>query len=665
MALRPYQQAAADAVVCHTKKRLDPCLLELATGAGKSHIVAALAEFFAEAAPTKRVLCIAPSQELVEQNHEKYTSNGFMASIYCSSSGQKCLRQQVIFASPRTAIGGAAQIAHLGISAIIIDEAHGMTPTVIELIEKIKNYEFGGKRPNERTRVIGMTATPYRTKTGYIYAVDGSGHDDTINELDAAIYPYFGRLLYKITVPELTAGGFLSPVIIGDNDGALSYDTSELVVNSGGAFTAKSVSKTFNGNTKTEKIINKVVGITEEKNRKGAMIFASTISHAHEICGYLPDGQWRVVTGTTKKAERREILADFKAKTFKYIVNVDVLTTGFDAPHVDLIAILRATESPGLLQQMIGRGLRIDPQKSECIFLDYAENISRHGLESDLFSPEIRAGKISGGGAEISVTCPCCLITGQKKRRSDDMYKGLAHDRYGNFLISGTEEPTEYDADGKPCEWRGETLMMHVIDPSNKDEFGEFGLKEIPVPAHYSRRCANPEAHIIGGVPIPCTHRYSLKICPECFAENDIAARHCIKCRVRMVDPNKKLSLTAGAGLNVDGRVTLAEGETKKVKCFGASFRVHISPSGNKTLRTEYSTEIGRIVAWHSTKQHWIFNKLSIANGHDPESVLDYEQCENWSVHPHAVIVKKTIQDGRARFDIKKVCFTLTDEKEE
>jgi len=64
-------------------------------------------------------------------------------------------------------------------------------------------------------------------------------------------------------------------------------------------------------------------------------------------------------------------IEQFKQKKFKYLVNVSVLTTGFDAPHVDVIAILRPTDSNALYQQIVGRGLRLSPDKKDCYVLDY------------------------------------------------------------------------------------------------------------------------------------------------------------------------------------------------------------------------------------------------------------------------------------------------------
>lgn len=648
--LRPYQQAAVDAVISHAKKRTSPCLLELATGAGKSHIVAALARFFAEAAPAKRVLCIAPSKELVEQNYEKYTTSGFKASIYCASAGQKCLRQQVIFASPQTAAGNIEKIAHMGVSAIIIDEAHGITPTLTALIDSVKNYTASDIAPNKNVRIIGMTATPYRLGSGYIYAIDATEEQETINDDTRCRDPFFNRLLYRITAGELIGMGFLTSVQIGESEE--HYDTSALKLSNLGKFNAKSVSDAFEHNSKTELIIKKIIAIAQHTERRGVMIFASTISHAEEICRYLPAGQWRMVTGKTPKSERKKIINEYKSQQFLYIVNVDVLTTGFDAPHVDLVAILRATESAGLLQQIIGRGLRLSENKEFCLVLDYAENIERHGLESDLFTPDIKARRAAGEGEYIEVTCPCCGIISDKKRRNDDAYKGLMHDKFGNFIVAGTEVAVSKDSDGEVIEWQGMPLMMTIPDPSVKDEFGECGTKELPVPAHYSRRCGNPEASIIQGQPVACVHRFSLKLCPECMTENDIAARHCIGCRARLVDPNKKLRENAGRGL------ILEVGELATVKCTGASYAAHVSASGNKTLKAVYSTEVGKITAWHSDKQHWIFNKLCSANGVDAESVAsDYSQCESWTFGPSELKVKKTIQNGYSRFEIKQIKF--------
>ncbi|AUG84974.1 hypothetical protein MAELSTROM_55 [Pseudoalteromonas phage Maelstrom] len=648
---RPYQQQAIDSVIAHVKKRLSPCVIECATGSGKSLIVAELAQFFSGVAPSKRVLCIAPSKELVEQNFARYTVDyGNQASIYCASAGKKCLRSQVIFASPQSALGTIDKIAHMGVSAIIIDEAHGITPTMIKLINAVLEYTIRDKLVNDKCRIIGMTATPYRMGTGYIYATDATGEIEIHHDETKAIEPFYHKLLYKITAGELVNEGYLSQVKIGDS--SESYDTSALELNKMGKFNAKQVDKVFSGNTKTERIIQKVIENSADK--MGVMIFAATISHAEEIAGYLPEGESVVITGKLKKKERQESIESFKSKSLKYIINCDILTTGFDCPHVDYVVIMRATESASLFQQIIGRGLRLHDEKEYCLISDFAENIERHKLQSDIFTPEITARVKSGESVEISVTCPACNAVSNKKRRNDDMYAGLAHDAFGNFIVSGTEKVTRYE-DGEPVEWEGVPLTMEVLDPTTKDDFGECSFKEIPVPAHYSRRCSNPEAYIMSGKPIQCEHRYSLKICPndECYAENDIAARHCVKCKERLVDPNEKLVEKAGqAGV-------IATGETKLVQCFSAKYEPYVSGGGSHSVKVTYATEIGAVVAWHTKKQHWVFNRLARANGADVETIDNkYSQCDLWKVAPHEIKVKKSLgQNGYAKFEVRSVEF--------
>jgi len=647
--LRPYQVEAVDAVIDHIKKRLSPCLLELATGAGKSLIVSAIARYLAGVAPNKRVLCIAPSRELVVQNHEKYVS-GYKepASIYCSSAGSKDLRHQVIFASPLTAVKNIRLIAHLGVSGIIIDEAHGVTPTMLDLIKQVQEYEINGARPNENVRVIGMTATPYRTGTGYIYAKDCTGPDEILHDDDKARDPYYSRLLYRVSAGELVSQNYLTRPVIGETDE--HYDTSKLETDSSGKFTLASVAKAFNGNTKTERIVNKVMSFAGD--RKGVMFFAATISHAEEIASYLPADDVHVITGKLKKSEREKFINDFKAQRVKYLVNVDVLTTGFDAPHVDLIAILRATESPGLLQQIIGRGLRLSTGKDDVLVLDYAENIERHGLEDDIFTPEIKTSRRADESTEIQVECPACHAISMKKRRNDPIYDGVAHDKFGNFLIPGTERATRF-VDGEAVEWDGEVMTMKVVDPSQKDEFGDVMTKDLPMPAHYSRRCNNPEAFVIKGQPVRCEHRFSLKICTKCFAENDIAARHCTECKERLVDPNSKLTDAAGFA-NV-----MMDGEIRRVKCYSATYTPWVAKAtGNHSLKAEYRTEIGEVTAWHTIRQKWIFSKLAQINGADSEEITGYDQCAEWKNAPREITIRKTERNGYIHFEIKGVHYS-------
>lgn len=377
MTLRPYQQSAHDAAWAHIRSSIDPCLIEAATGAGKSHIIAALAETIHNATG-KRVLCLAPSAELVVQNREKYLATGNKASMFSASAGGKELRHKVVFGSPLTVKNRISRFKQ-GYAAVIVDEAHGLTPTLIGIIESMREG-------NPNLRVIGTTATPYRMNSGYIFRIwpDGKSNDDRTTR-----DPYFVKLVDRITAPELIEMGFLTPPAIG-KAGAEGYDTSGMKVNSRGQFDKADVDKAYHGKGRlTSQIVADVV--TQCQHRKGVMFFAATIQHAEEVMESLPPELSALVTGTTSKRERDSVLRKFKARRVKYLVNVAVLTTGFDAPHVDCIAILRKTESAGLFTQIIGRGLRLDDDKPDCLILDYTSNIDDHFPDGDVFEPKIEA----------------------------------------------------------------------------------------------------------------------------------------------------------------------------------------------------------------------------------------------------------------------------------
>ena len=175
-----------------------------------------------------------------------------------------------------------------------------------------------------------------------------------------------------------------------------------------GNFSAADVDRAYHGKGRlTSKIVADV--IAQSANRKGVLLFAATIQHAHEIMESLPPELSAIVSGDTSKDEREIILMKFKSQTLKYLVNVAVLTTGFDAPHCDVVAILRATESMSLLQQIIGRGLRLSEGKQNCLVLDYAENIERHCPDGDVFNPTVKVSTTTDyDGEYLKARCPDC-----------------------------------------------------------------------------------------------------------------------------------------------------------------------------------------------------------------------------------------------------------------
>lgn len=490
---RFYQQAAHDAVIDHWKRSTLPVVIEAATGSGKSIIVALLAQTLHKLSGGKRVLCIAPSAELVSQNHEKYLSIGEKASIY-SASLSKSLRHQVVFATPLT----FAKVAHrLGseFAGVIIDECHGITPSIIKIIDDMRKSS-----PN--LRVCGLSATPYRLQTGFIFGV---GPDGKALPESVARDPYFHQCVYSIGPRLLLDLGYLTPLRAGTINAA-QYDTSGLKVQSNGQYSAATVKASFEGwGRKTSAIIADVVAQTQDAT--GVMIFAATVQHAKEIMASLHPDNARLITGETKKTERKKSIDDFKAGRYLYLVNVGVLTTGFDAPNVSHIAILRATESVSLLQQIFGRGMRLHDGKAECVILDYARNIEKHMPDGDLYAPQIKAAYQSGDSEPLEAVCEECS-------------------RVNMFSARKNEEGFNVDENGYFTDLTGEriTIQNH-----------KGGM--VPMPAHYGRRCQH--VHLRTGER--CDYYWSCKVCPVCEHANDIAARFCSGCRAELINPNDRL----------------------------------------------------------------------------------------------------------------------------
>lgn len=460
--LRTYQQEAVDRTLNYFRKRRDPAVIVLPTGAGKSLVIAELAKI-----AIGRVLVLAHVKELVEQNHLKYESYGLHAGIYSAGLNQKDSEQKVIFGSIQS-VAKAKDAFFKDFTLVVIDECHrvGLEPDsqYAKVITQLKLN-------NPRICILGLTATPYRLGLGWIYNYALRG------ELKTQEQRFFKHCIYDLPLEYMISNQYLTPPVQLDIP-VTSYDFSELI-EGGNAYTMAQLEEALHQQRRlTPLIIKNIIDITENDQRQGVMIFSSTVKHAQEIMDQLPTGQARLVVGTTELSERDQIVHDFKQKAFKYLVNVSVLTTGFDAAHVDVIAILRPTESISLYQQIVGRGLRLDTDKKDCLVLDYT------GMGHSIFSPEIGEKKTASESVAVQVPCPEC---------------GFINDFWGIL-----------DDEGKLLE-------------------------------HYGRKCRGGHVNADNYNLIPCGYRFRFKICTQCSAENDISARDCSNCGCELIDPDTKL----------------------------------------------------------------------------------------------------------------------------
>jgi DNA repair protein RadD len=460
--LRSYQKEAVDRTLNYFRKHRSPAVIVLPTGAGKSLVIAELAKI-----AKGRVLVLAHVKELVEQNHLKYQSYGLQAGIYSAGLKQKDSAQKVIFGSIQS-VAKAQDTFFRDFTLVVIDECHRVSlEPDSQYAQVIKQLKLN----NPRICILGLTATPYRLGLGWIYNYALRG------EVKTKALRFFKHCIYELPLEYMIRNRYLTPPVKVDIP-VTAYDFSELRDGSN-AYTMAQLEEALHKQRRlTPLIIKNIIDITESDERQGVMIFSSTVKHAQEIMNHLPPGQARLVVGSTELSERDQIVDEFKQKAFKYLVNVSVLTTGFDAPHVDVIAILRPTESISLYQQIIGRGLRLDSDKQDCLVLDYT------GIGHSIFSPEIGDKKTESDSVAVQVHCPEC---------------GFVNDFWG------------------------------IVDEAGN-------LLE-----HFGRTCrggqVNPDTYEL----TPCGYRFRFKICDQCGAQNDISARECNHCGCLLIDPDEKL----------------------------------------------------------------------------------------------------------------------------
>ncbi len=390
--LRPYQQRAVDATVEHFRSRQEAACIVLPTGAGKSLVIAELCRL-----ARGRVLVLAHVKELCQQNYDKFKRlcPEANAGLFSAGLSRREVTCQITFASVQSVA------PHLDVfsepwSLIIIDECHRVSLDDTSQYARVLQHARSG---NEKVSVLGLTATPFRMGMGFCYQRHAWGmvRSETTKP--------FARCIFEVTLGQMIEQGYLCPPQLVDAPIA-QYDFSTL---ESGHTSADPVADEAPVNELlvrhhrvTRAIIEQVEELSKKQNRRGVMIFAATVEHAREIAGYLPAESVGLILGSTEVNERDATIARFCEGSIRYLVNVAVLTTGFDAPHVDFIALLRRTESVSLYQQIVGRGLRLFPGKEDCLVIDYAGN------GYSLTAPEIGEQKPNEASEMVRVPCPKC-----------------------------------------------------------------------------------------------------------------------------------------------------------------------------------------------------------------------------------------------------------------
>jgi DNA repair protein RadD len=293
--LRDYQQDAVDATLRHFRKTSDAAVIVLPTGAGKSLVIAELANL-----AKGRVLCLTHVKELVQQNHGKFCLTGKSAGIYSAGLKQKTLTHQVTFASVQSVLPNLDDFTQ-PISLLVIDECHRVAMDKDSQYQKILNH-LSQINPNLKT--LGLTATPFRLGFGWIYQNHYHGFNRTQKETA------FKQCIYELPLRYMIKHGFLTPPKVHDATIA-NYDFSALETNQFGNASEKDLNHLIGQYPRvTQAILEQIISLA--KQCVGVMIFATTVKHANEIMGYLEAESAAMITGTTSHKERDQIIHDFK-----------------------------------------------------------------------------------------------------------------------------------------------------------------------------------------------------------------------------------------------------------------------------------------------------------------------------------------------------------------
>jgi len=358
LALRPYQERVLDDLWRWFEEHHDgDPIVEACVGAGKSVLIAELCRRAIAQVHDARVLMLVHSKELIEQNLAKLLQvwPGAPVGAYSAALGARQLGRAITYAT----IGSVYKRAHeLGrVDICMIDECHLVGPDEQTMYRRLIG-ELRALCPH--MRVIGWTGTAFR----------GDGVWLTQQGL-------FSHVAARIGMTELLRDGYLAPLVTMGT--ATQIDTTGVRLQ-GGDYVVSALAQASDKAELVRAACAELVRLAAERRRW--LVFAVTVAHAEHLAAELSSAHGiacAVVSAKTPKAERAATIAAFRAGRLRALVNVAVLTTGFDVPELDCIALLRATKSPVLFVQVAGRGMRTAPGKADCLWLDFTDTTATLG----------------------------------------------------------------------------------------------------------------------------------------------------------------------------------------------------------------------------------------------------------------------------------------------
>jgi DNA repair protein RadD len=389
MQLRDYQHRAIEAVYRYFEHSRGNPIVVAPTGAGKSVIIGALCRTILADFPSQRMLVLSHVKELIEQDFAKIKAfwPESPAGLYCASLGQRRARDAITVGSIQSVHRKAADLGWRDL--IFIDECHLLSPNSETMYRK---FIADMRQINPAVKIVGFTATPYRAKTGLL--TEGEGR-------------LFTDVCIEISLAELLDAGHIAPLI--SKPSLVQADMASVRITAG-EFNAADMEREMDREELTRAALDEVFELAGD--RKSWLVFCAGVAHSEHVRDAIRERgvSAETVTGDTPTDERDAILASLKDGRVRCVTNAQVLTTGFDAPNIDLIVLLRGTTSPGLYVQMLGRGMRTHPGKRNCLVLDYAGNIERHGPVTHVKPPRKaeKRGKKGSPSKTACLVCPRC-----------------------------------------------------------------------------------------------------------------------------------------------------------------------------------------------------------------------------------------------------------------
>jgi DNA repair protein RadD len=386
MELRPNQiEPVKKGVEFFKSKKPHPSIIVAPTAFGKSIVIAEIAHQLGE-----KLVVIQPSKELLEQNYNKFINLGGKASIYSAAMGEKEIGD-ITYAT----IGSIVNIAHkfhtLGINKVIIDECDRFPREPDGMLRRFLTAA-------KITHVLGLTATPLKLQTNM------DEHFRPFSKLVMLTSKskkgnYFKDIIHVAQIKEMCDLGFWSPLQYESYD----FDTGALVYNSTNAeFTDESIKRAYKQQDISGKIIKR---ISELPDRKSILIAVPSIDEAKELSTHLPSCE--AVFSGMPDSDRDRIIDDFKNLRLRIVVQVTILSVGFDHPQLDCIITGRPTASLSWWYQFVGRVTRIHSEKENGLVIDFVGSVPKFGKVEDLyFEKEEPLWKLYGEGQKLLTGIP-------------------------------------------------------------------------------------------------------------------------------------------------------------------------------------------------------------------------------------------------------------------